>query len=580
MAQSQQVPRWLHAVAALDAIVGAVLIVAGAYLLDPAPPDLGFYLEGGRYAFAGGFLIYAGLVLAYAAIFGFTSPGDSVVAQLVFTVFGTLGRFSSGAILLVLSLRALMFEPIVGAIALLAVPGALTLLSLEFAAIAKARVTEEANLPPVTPDTGKATRFEFGPHLWQPAILVLTRGAGVFLLLCALYAYVLLDALLIRDRPIDLGYAAGVIFSRLLPIFLLLQAAIIGFIVIAAIAPALRNRLRRRKLPDKERDLTIAEIAFVNDYASQIQEHVARHDLIELAKRVSGLSLWSTLILVGLGLVLLLNGEHMLASIYAPAGAQWQLYLTESRELSAAIPLLLLTLLGLPGAVWQLLSRRAAEAGGAAKLKTNGKAGELEAELVKHVRERRLIPDAAPSAADTLRSFGLATSILTLGLILALWSGVSWWWPHERARDTLYTDHGIETGEFWSMKRTTVPYAAVLTVRLQCEIYENDDTRIGFTIVLPGGMERNLVSLSTLNLHLDDALRVDENLRKANAKFIFSRPDSVLTSDVEAVDRECVLKLADADEERRAKLEQLFHLDEWFERRWQQRTGQRAVASP
>ena len=69
--------------------------------------------------------------------------------------------------------------------------------------------------------------------------------------------------------------------------------------------------------------------------------------------------------------------------------------------------------------------------------------------------------------------------------------------------------------------------------------------------------------------------------REANAKFLFDLPDEIPRRNPHVVDRACVLDLgAGMDAASREKLEQLFHLDEWFERRWRMRTGTLYVAGP
>ena len=57
-------------------------------------------------------------------------------------------------------------------------------------------------------------------------------------------------------------------------------------------------------------------------------------------------------------------------------------------------------------------------------------------------------------------------------------------------------------------------------------------------------------------------------------RVLFSIPDELPVFDTEIVDRACVIKLTEGmDDAAREKVEQLFHLDEWFERRWRLRTG-------
>ena len=129
------------------------------------------------------------------------------------------------------------------------------------------------------------------------------------------------------------------------------------------------------------------------------------------------------------------------------------------------------------------------------------------------------------------------------------------------------------------MKRTVHPYAAVLNVRLKCEISGTGGKEIGYRIVLPGNEQRKVVTHFTLTVQLEDSLRIDMNLRNAGVKFLFALPEQGHGPDIHIVDRACVLALAeDLDDTRRGKLEQLFHIDEWQERRWRQRTGQLYIA--
>ena len=238
---------------------------------------------------------------------------------------------------------------------------------------------------------------------------------------------------------------------------------------------------------------------------------------------------------------------------------------------------LVFSLTFVPRLVAALLSRRVALARGAGELKAFDDDGRLQTEIVKLVRRREWAPDTAFDAESTLRSIGIAFPVLGLTCVVLLSGFVALWWPHGRALDTVYSDNGIETGEFWSMKRTVYPYETVSAVRLKCRIFDNDDTEIGYDIQLPEKMERKLVVPLTLTDQLDDSLIVDKKLRNAGAKFVFALHEEMF-SRADTVDRACVLQLARGDAVTRAKLEQLFHIDEWFERRWLLRTGKLYIA--
>jgi hypothetical protein len=138
----------------------------------------------------------------------------------------------------------------------------------------------------------------------------------------------------------------------------------------------------------------------------------------------------------------------------------------------------------------------------------------------------------------------------------------------------LYTESGIETGDFWSMERTVYPYASVEAVRLKCLAFENGSVGIAYMIALPGGIRRELVRRNMLSGDIDRLVKVDDKLRAARVPVLFSIPDEPRRFDTEIVDRACVIELSeDMDDAAREKVERLFHLDEWFERRWRLRTG-------
>jgi hypothetical protein len=171
-----------------------------------------------------------------------------------------------------------------------------------------------------------------------------------------------------------------------------------------------------------------------------------------------------------------------------------------------------------------------------------------------------------------MRVWGVTTAIIALvgnALVLA---GVAAWWPHERARDVLFTEEAVETGVPWTLERVRHPYAAVQAMRLACDTSGS----VRYTVELPDGVERVLVERWSLDVRLDDAVKVDGKLRTAGVKAAFSFPEDD-AGDAPVVDRMCVLALAEgADEATRAKIEQLFHLDEWYERRWRRRIGKPA----
>jgi hypothetical protein len=569
LAGTPQGLRWADAVAALDAAAGAVLLIAGIYLIEPALIDLGLYVEADRYRLAGFVLVYAGLVFTYAGLFGLSPPADGFVARLVGALFGTLARACVAAMMLTFAVRAAGAGLPVLWIALPAGIGLLALLSVPLALFARSQSVALATDHGITADTGKSEPFVASAYLRTAGTFVVTVSISIFMLGLALIAYVLLDRAFVEGRPISLTVAEAIVGRTLVPLMVKIVQLMVAVVLIAGAAGWLRERARVRDKSGLERDLSAEEVSFAAACVQQIRDYVSSQGLADAARRTWSISVW---FVVGLGLLtiwLLWDLEQVLAQAYAPASEAWQLYVIDRAPTGIAAFLAAISLAFVPQAVLKLVSRRAAEASGANMLKAARGAGELEAEIVKRVRDRSLAPGTTFDAGELMRLWGITTAVIVLVWNVLLLGGVAVWWPHERARDTLFTEGQVETGNFWTTERTAHGYADVLAAYPMCD----GDGDIGYEIDLPGEVMRALLSERGLLGRLDDLVKIDSKLRAARVPFVFALPgEETATGDV--VDRMCVLRLTqEMDEATRAKVEQILHLDEWYERRWRQRTG-------
>ena len=457
-------------------------------------------------------------------------------------------------------------------VALIALPGILAAASLPFASLARARAVPGREVV-ITAASGKRPRFAILTFLWRGARYVIALVASVFVLISVFFAYVLLDAAFIDGRTINVEYAAGVLAERVGPLAAVAVAAAFGVILLGGIVTALGDRAQRQRTPEFDRDLSTDEVSFATRCVREIKDYVASENLAPLAHGASRAT-WTTFAVFGTaGFLLFLEADRIVATLYAPAGQAWYLYKVAWLNTGAVALAAMLSLTFVPGAVAKLLSQRAAEAGGARLIRAAAGAGMLEGEIVARVRDRSLAPGSSFDAGAFLRTLGITTATFALVWNALLAAGIAAWWPHERARDALFTEAGIATGDFWSLQRTTHPYEAVEVVFLKCESFASGGGAIGYRIVLPGSVERELVTRHRLSAQLADTLRVDQKLRNAGASFVFALPEEERQG-AEIVDRTCIINLTEGmDEETRAKIERLFHLDEWFARRWQMRTG-------
>ena len=436
MAGTPQGLRWVDVVAALDAAVGAVLLVAGVYLIEPGMLDLGLYLEADRYLLAGLVFAYAGLVFTYAGLLGLAAPGEGIVARLVGAVFGTLARLSVAAMMLTFAVRAGGAGLSAPWIALPAGAGLLALLSVPFAAIARARSAAASVDHTITADSGKSAPFGIASYARNAAFFTVTVSVSVFVLGLALIAYVLLDRAFIEGRTISLTVAADVVGRTLVPMVAVVGQLMIALFLIGGAASWFGERRRLRDKDGLERDLSPEEVSFAAACVQQVRDYVAGQGLAAAARQATSMSVW---VIIGLGLLalwLLWDAERALAQIYAPPSEAWAFYVIDGPGTRIAALLLLISLAFVPQAILKLVSRRAAEASGASMLKAGRGAGQLEAEIVKRVRDRSLTPGTPFDAGELMRVWGITTAVIALVWNVLFAGGVTVWWPHERARDT------------------------------------------------------------------------------------------------------------------------------------------------
>jgi hypothetical protein len=578
--------RWVEALAAVDAVVAGLLVVVGVYLIDPTLADLGFYIEAGRYALVGGFLIYAAIVLAYAAVFTTQTADSGLVAWVRAVVLGGFALLATASIHLALAVQALLAEPMPNWVALLAIPGVLSLLTLFSTSLERARAVAsgEAGAPQTTADSGKTdTAAVVRGHLLAGAIaaigsvlIVAYLGAGIFL-------YYLLKAILIDGAQINLAFvlsrALPWLVERLWPFALGISLFVLIAMLVTGWAHAAQHRRARRRRPDIDRDLSPGEIAFVSESVARIGEHIEQNGLRPLARRLRTVFAISAVSFFGGAFALMFAAEALVAWLYRPPGEGWHFYLADG-------PLLMLgALIGvgswglMPTAAMALLSRRYAEASGVLALGGVSGMRQVEARIVKFVRLGTLSPAKPFDPSVFLRGFGLAGPLLTVAWVLPVSAVLAFAWPYDRALDIAFSDEAIVTGDFWTTTRTVYPYAALEAIELECRFAGNGDTDVGYTIVLPGKRKRRLVNAQRLGAHLDDFVKVDEKLRAAGVPAVFALPEEG-ASRAAVVDRMCVIEISeDMSEADRARVERLFHLDEWFERRWRWRTRQPQISS-
>jgi hypothetical protein len=568
-------PRWVAVVGALDAVAAAVLLVAGVYLLDPAAFDAGVYVEAGRYVLPGGFFVYAAGVLLVASVAGYRERTIGLGAVAATFLFGSMALIGVGVACLALGLQALFFadpwRPFVG---LLVMPGLLAFVSASFSGAATAQSASPSLQ--TTRDSGKTQEESLATYAWSGVL-----GAFFNVLLIAYLGfgylfYYLLEMILIEDVDVDfarvLFFAVPAVFESVWRLAAVLGGVMLVLLPLVGLIVASVSRTMRRARPDFERDLSEEEVSFVAVAAAQVADHVRRNALSALAGRIMAAAWIAGIGGIALGLWAMFAFEDWVAAIQTPPGGAWSYYAVDGRVLIVFMLFLVPALAFVPGSLAALWSRRRGEANGLLMIGGRNNPAAVETRIVRLLRGRNLRPGTPFEAGRFLWKAGAGLSALALAgtaLFAAMFAAV---WPHDRAVDTLYTEDGIETGDFWSMVRATYPYSDVAAVDLACVIESDGGTHIEYSIWLPGERRRKVVTQRALDDHLEEFARVDALLRDAGAAFRFAVPEEA-DSPYGLIERACVLALSEGmDEAAREKVEQVFHLDEWFERRWRVRT--------
>ena len=581
-------PKWVDVLCALDGVAAALSLIVGVYLLNPTTIDLGWYVEPGRYAIAGWFLIYNAVLLLYAAVFGARPRSRVALIRIAFFPVSPLALTAIGTLELILAFQALFaVDPPRYWVALLAIPGLLAVLSSPLPMLAEAarRRAEPKGADEVSAQSGKSTPGgAVAAYVGAGAVTALVVAVVAAIFGALLFVYQALHVSLVEDIEIDVAYLVEVHIPRLLEkiwpwvfgfgLSLLVMVSLVGVVI------ALSQRLSRRRLPDIDRDLSADEVGFVTRCVGDLDEYIARNGYRELAARMSRFDgAWFLSLFVAMvGFIFL--AETIIAALYDPASTSgvWDLYVVDSVSAPLMAIVLAAAWVFAPAVVTSLVSRRFAEARTLAHKGAIRSIAPLQDLIVEAVRRRALSSSQGFDAGSFLKRLN-STARVSSAVWILLATGVALGaWPHDRATDTLYTGNGIETGDFVSLQRVTYAYPAVQSVDLECWFDSSGSTDIDYTLNLPDEQRRRLFSKRSLGARIDDYLRVDALLRAAHVRFEFATAFEA-ASGAQILDRECVLALARDRGIDRAKLEQLFHMDEWHERRWKQRISSPLISS-
>ena len=274
------------ATAVMAAYAASILsIVAGAHLADPTVVDIGFDLSPERTAVVGIFLMAAGAVLAFNAAQPKLTTGSAIGDLMLSFAFGRVTLFAFATIEVLIGARALIADPPNGWAALLLLPG---LLSVPFVLGVGTTAVEEKpaekspdNEEPTTPATGQINvRVSVSVYLFFGVFIAAFLAGMVALASLGFWTYRRLDSVILGGEDLDAETALqslwqlfGEVLTQILP--LVIVSALSMFVIGAA--SFLFQWFSRRGIHDANRDLSAAEIAFIDKSVAQVRNYAHRN---------------------------------------------------------------------------------------------------------------------------------------------------------------------------------------------------------------------------------------------------------------------------------------------------------------
>lgn len=565
----------LRAICALGA---AAMAAAGAYLFEPALVDLGLYVERGKYALAGYTLIYAALLVGFAATAGVVRTGFASV-DFVFSLFtGSLALIGLGAIFAVLAGDALFFrDPANLWVGCLAVPAALcfaaSTLSEKAEKVAEQEDTgEDLELDDTAGDSGTKNGLA-GIFVWFVTFITVTLVSVMLAIQAAFALFYLLRANLLDGRDIDAAQIGPLLLTLVRNVvaeqwvFAVATAGILGalFLVFLA-ASALLTRGRPARAINEEED------ALLGLFAAQLHVYAKARGYSGDATRILWFVVLPSLFApMAILLVVALSGSF--SGPYDPdalAQLGWHIY--EHRLGPSVVVLLFAALLWgvLPNAILSRLSHGYAERAAWSGFATGRQS--VEDYLAKLYRAGALSLDLPFDPGAFLRRINTSFEPYFLFPAVPLTLAGAILWHHDISRYYLLTERYVEVMSYWSLERHRYPYSSVQGVILGCTYSKNGREDATYSIVLPDGFTIELFRNGPDN-HVADLAKVDAKIGYAAPRSYAVRTPLLRPAE-SSYDALCVETLASTLPEPEADTFRLiFRAEDWQRQRWEERTA-------
>lgn len=562
-------------------VLGAAMMAAvGAYLLEPALTDLGLYVERGKYTLAGYVLLYAALIVGFAATAGIVRTGLSA-ADFVLSLFtGSLALIGLGSIFAALAGDALFFrDPVNFWVGLLAIPAALCFAASSLAEKAeKADDKREAETEQTTDDVVDSSSRGGGLLrllLWFVTFIAITLVGVMLAIQAGFTLFYLLQANLLDGRDIEVTRIGPLLFETARDVvakqwfFAVLTAGVIGVLGVLFIAA---SALLTRDKPD--RSINDDEATAIWLYAAQLRAYAEARGYSRAPMRLVWLVILPSLFApMAIFLAVALSGVSWFSGPYqADALGQLGWHIYEHRLGFSIVVLLFAALLWgvLPNAILSRLSHTYAERAGWAGFASGRQS--VEDYLAAQYRAGTLSLDQPFDPGPFLRRINTAFEPYFLFTAVPLTLAGAIFAYHDTSRYFLVTERHIEVMSYWSLEKHLFSFSQVQGVVLGCSYDKNGHEDATYSIVLPDGFSIELFRNGPEN-HVEDLAKVDTKVAQTVPRS-FAVLTPLLRAEEDRYDALCVETLASSlSELDRDRFRTIFRVEDWHRQRWEQRTS-------
>lgn len=558
---------WVSALAPVIGMVAGVMVVAGIYLLDPAAIDFGFALDAGRTWLVGVYLIAAGFAFAYVLAWPKGIESGSITVDLLANfLIGEISHFVYGGISLAIGGQALFASPPNFWAAALLVPG---LLSMTIALSDNKDKKEEA-----ADEEGDATSPESGQVNFGATTLFLIMYGAIYAAYMfaafvwiglAFWLYYTLKAVILDGAAFDTTAAGASLWTVVVnalptaaPLAIVIALVVVGIGVIGV----LFQWLSQRGSPDGNRELSEAEIAYIDASAETVGAYSKAQGYDRNVWVIQAFGLVTVLGALGIGAAIAVFGSAIFMP--PPAGPSFPIELRPGGFSAVGWIFVAIFLSPLPNSILSRLSRRYSERAGWVAIGVKNDYFSLKGKLTTFVRARWLSTATPINPGAFLHVANLSFERFFYVPAVALVAATLFFTHRDLNAVHSLTAEQIEVVNYWTLARERFSYGDVRQVELRCFLTGKGKTTEAYELQFKDGRTLNIFKKqAVVEAQLEAYEAVDAKLVALGVPFAPGPHQGLFKGDERGYDPACVETLVqEFPEALRDRVRRLFHLDD------------------